>query len=120
MHEFDFNEPDLLDQDHRLIRSQLRRFVNEVIVPQADAWEQSGEISRELFRELGRLGFLGMRHPVEYGGGGLGAMASVVLGEELSRCTYGGVATATTVATTPNCSGAYSRDNTGSAISGIA
>jgi len=94
MPEFDFLEPDLLSEDLRLIRDQVRRYVNEVIVPQADSWEQAGEIPRQAFRDFGRLGFLGMRHPVEYGGGGMGAMASVVLGEELSRCTYGGVATA--------------------------
>ena len=97
MNEFEFNEPDLLDEDHRMIRAQIRRYVEEVIVPQADAWEQAGEIPREAFRDFGKLGFLGMRHPVEYGGGGLGALASVVLGEELSRSTYGGVVAAFTV-----------------------
>jgi acyl-CoA dehydrogenase len=95
--EFEFKEPDLLDEDHRMIRTQVRRYVQEVIMPQADAWEQAGEIPRQAFRDFGKLGFLGMRHPVEYGGGGLGAMASVILGEELSRCTYGGVASAFTV-----------------------
>ncbi len=97
MTEFDFNEPDLLDEDHRMIRAQIRRYVEEVIVPQADAWEQAGEIPRQAFRDFGKLGFLGMSHPVEYGGGGMGAMASVILGEELSRSTYGGVASAFTV-----------------------
>ena len=97
MTDFDFQEPDLLDEDHRMIRAQVRRYVEEVITPQAEAWERAGEIPREAFRDFGRLGFLGMRHPVEYGGGGLGAMASVILGEELSRCTYGGVAAAFTV-----------------------
>ncbi len=97
MTSFDFAEPDLLDEDHRMIRAQIRRYVDDVIVPEADAWEAAGEIPREAFRRFGALGFLGMRHPVEYGGGGLGSMASVVLGEELSRCTYGGVAAAFTV-----------------------
>ena len=97
MADFDFNEPDLLDEDHRMIRDQVRRYVEEVIVPQASAWEEAREIPRQAFRDFGRLGFLGMRHPVEYGGGGLGALASVVLGEELSRCTFGGVAAAFTV-----------------------
>lgn len=97
MNEFEFGEPNILDDDLRMIRAQVRRFVEEVIVPQADAWEQSGHIPRELFQQLGQLGFLGMRHPVDYGGGGLGAMASVILGEELARCTYGGVAAALTV-----------------------
>ena len=97
MTEFDFSEPDVLDEDHRMIRAQVRRYVEDIIVPQAGAWEEAGEIPRKAFRDFGELGFLGMRHPVEYGGGGLGAMASVVLGEELSRSTYGGVAAAFTV-----------------------
>lgn len=97
MNIFEFNEPNILSEELSMIRAQIRRFVDERIVPRADEWEQSGHIPRELFQELGALGFLGMRHPSEYGGGDMGAMASVVLGEELARCTYGGVATAITV-----------------------
>lgn len=96
---FEFNEPNVVSEELQLVRAQVRRFVEEVILPQADPWEQTGEIPRELFRELGRLGFLGMRHPIEYGGSGLGSLASVILGEELARCTYGGVASAITVHT---------------------
>ncbi len=95
---FDLNEPSaMLDEDHRMIRSQLRRYVDDVIVPEAEAWETSGDIPRRAFTGLGELGFLGMRHPVEYGGGGLGPLASVVLGEELARSSFGGVAAALTV-----------------------
>ena len=97
MIEFDFNEPNTVPEEMRMLRDQVRRFVNEVIMPQADEWENSGHISRDLFLQLGKLGWLGMRHPEEYGGGGLGAMASVILGEELSMCTYGVVATAVLV-----------------------
>src|SRR5438067_1195663 len=97
MTEFEFNEPGVLDEDHRMIRAQVRRYVEEVIMSQGDAWELAGEIPRHAFRDFGALGFLGMRHPVEYGGGGLGSLASVVLAEELSRSTYGGVASAFTV-----------------------
>lgn len=97
MTEFEFLEPDLLDEDLRMVREQVRRFAKERILPFADEWESSGEIPRALFRELGGLGFLGMRHPVEYGGGGMGSLASVVLGEELARSGYGGVASALTV-----------------------
>ncbi len=94
---FEFQEPEYLDEDLRMVRAQVRRFVDEVIVPNGESWEARREIPRQVFRELGALGFLGMRHPVEYGGGGLGAMASVVLGEELARSTFGGVAAALTV-----------------------
>lgn len=94
---FEFAEPDILSDELRMVRQQVRRYVDEVIVPQGDAWEAAGEIPRSVFQELGELGFLGMRHPVEYGGGGMGALASVVLGEELARSGYGGVASALTV-----------------------
>lgn len=94
---FEFKEPDVLTEELCIVRSQVRRYVEEVIVPAADSWELSGEIPRDIFRELGKLGFLGMRQPVEYGGGGLGSLASVVFGEELARSTYGGVASAITV-----------------------
>jgi acyl-CoA dehydrogenase len=94
---FEFNEPDILGEDLRMVRDQVRRLVDEVVVPHGDAWEAAGEIPREVFRRFGELGFLGMRHPVEYGGGGLGPMASLVLAEELARSSYGGVASALTV-----------------------
>ena len=99
MTEFEFNEPNILSDELQMVRAQIRRLVNELIVPHGDAWEAKGEIPRQVFRDFGALGFLGMRHPVEYGGGGLGALASVVLGEELSRSSYGGVASAFTVHT---------------------
>src|SRR5690606_3848582 len=97
MTEFEFNEPSYLSDDLRLVRAQVRRFVDEVIVPNGDAWEQAGEIPRSVFQQLGQMGFLGMRHPEEYGGGGMGPLASVVLGEELARSSYGGIASALTV-----------------------
>jgi len=97
MTDFEFLEPEILGEDLRMVREQVRRFVNEVIVPNGDEWEAKGEIPRDVFRRLGAMGFLGMRHPVEYGGGGMGPLASVVLGEELSRSSYGGVASALTV-----------------------
>lgn len=94
---FEFKEPALLSEELKMVRQQVRRYVEEVIVPQGEDWEAKGEIPRQVFRDLGGMGFLGMRHPVDYGGGGLGALASVVLGEELSRSSFGGVASALTV-----------------------
>lgn len=97
MTEFIFNEPDLRDEDLQLIRAQVRRYVSEMILPNGDAWEKAGMVPRQVFRDLGKLGLLGMRHPVEYGGSGLGAMSSVILGEELGRGSFGGVTAALTV-----------------------
>ena len=60
------------------------------VLPVADQWEFDGMVPREIFRNLGALGFFGVRYPLEYGGGGLGPMSSVVFGEELTRSSYGG------------------------------
>ena len=94
---FEFAEPDTRDQSLALVRAQIRRYAEARIAPQGQAWEQAGEIPRAVFHELGGLGLLGMRHPVEYGGGGLGPLSSVILAEELSRSGFGGVASALTV-----------------------
>lgn len=94
---FEFGEPRWLDDEYLMLREQVRRFVEAEIMPYGDAWEREGTVPRELFRKLGDLGLLGMRHPEAFGGGGLGPLASVILAEELSRGGYGGVATAITV-----------------------
>src|ERR1700741_2282558 len=79
-------------EEHEELRRQLRRFVEERIKPFAPAWEQQGSVPRETLREIGELGFLGIRYPSEYGGRELDTLGSVVLAEELGRSTFGGVA----------------------------
>jgi acyl-CoA dehydrogenase len=85
------HDPVYIDEELRQFRSQVTRFVDEEIVPHADAWEASGKVPRELFRKAGELGFLGVRYPTEYGGSDLNALYTVVMAEELGKCTYGGV-----------------------------
>ena len=60
--------------------------------PKADAWEEEGYVPREILREMGELGFLGIRYPSLYGGSELDTLGTVVLAEELGRSTYGGFA----------------------------
>jgi len=73
-----------------MLREQIRRFIETEIVPNGDAWEEAGKVPRDIFPKMGELGFLGMRYPEQYGGADLDTMASVVLAEELGRCTFGG------------------------------
>ena len=82
-----------MDTDtYRLLQESIRRFVEKEVVPKADAWEAQGFVPREVLREMGRLGFLGLRYPEEFGGGALDARATALLAEELGRSTYGGFA----------------------------
>jgi acyl-CoA dehydrogenase len=81
-----------LGEEHELLRSQLRRFVEEEIKPHAQKWEADGMVPREVLQRMGELGFLGIRYPAEYGGSDLNTLATVVLAEELGRSTFSGVA----------------------------
>jgi acyl-CoA dehydrogenase len=79
-------------EEHAALRAQIRRFVESEIKPNAEAWENSGFVPREILRRMGALGFLGIRYPEEFGGSALDTLATIVLAEELGRSTFGGVA----------------------------
>ncbi len=81
-----------MDDTLRLIQESIRRFVEKEIVPHGHKWEEQGFVPREVLRAMGKLGFLGLRYPEEYGGGALDARATALLAEELGRSTFGGFA----------------------------
>jgi len=74
-----------------MLRQQIRRFIDQEVLPEADAWEREGRIPQSIFRKLGGLGMLGLGHPIEHGGTDMGPVASVLFAEELARSTYGGL-----------------------------
>ncbi|MGQ0655956.1 MAG: acyl-CoA dehydrogenase family protein [Betaproteobacteria bacterium] len=80
------------DDTHRLLRESVRRFVENEVLSHGAAWEEQGMVPREVLRKMGGLGFLGLRHPEEYGGTALDALSTAVLAEELGRSTFGGFA----------------------------
>ncbi len=63
----------LLSDEERQIRDLARRWIVDRVLPEVEDWYESGEFpARELAKELGELGFLGMQLPEI---GGLGAVA---------------------------------------------
>jgi glutaryl-CoA dehydrogenase len=64
----------LLDEDELLIRETVRRFADDALRPVAAAHFENGTFPREVVRELGRLGVLGM-HLDGYGCAGTSAVA---------------------------------------------
>ncbi len=80
------------DDTFRMLRESVRRYVEKEIVPKAPAWEEQGFVPREVLREMGSLGFLGLRYPEEFGGAALDARATALLAEELGRSSFGGFA----------------------------
>ena len=79
-------------EEHVQLQDSLRRFIEAEINPHVDEWEKAGIFpAHELFGKMGKLGFLGVTKPVEYGGLGLDYSFSVAMTEALGSIHCGGV-----------------------------
>lgn len=85
--------------DHELFRKSVRDYVATKLRPNAEAWEEEGIFPRSVFKELGDLGFLGIRVPESYGGSGLDFWYTTAFAEELARSTMAGLNMAVMVQT---------------------
>lgn len=84
-------ERDLYDDEHQAFGDSFRTFIAKEITPHYAEWEEAGIAPRELYREAGRNGFLGMAIPEEYGGGGSHDFRfNAILAEELATAGIGG------------------------------
>ena len=77
----DYELPDHL----REIQRTVREFVQSEVKPHAREWDEKGEFPWEVVRKLGPLGLMGIAVPEEYGGAGLGSLATAVVVEEIAR-----------------------------------
>jgi butyryl-CoA dehydrogenase len=71
--------------EQQQVRDAFARFADERIVPQAAALDEAHAFPRELFAELGRLGFFGIRYPEDVGGSGLDLVTFCLALEEIAR-----------------------------------
>lgn len=74
-----------LPEELREIQRTVREFVAAEVRPRAREWDEKGEFPWEVVRKLGPLGIMGITVPEEYGGAGMGALATAVVVEEIAR-----------------------------------
>src|SRR5215469_4467705 len=74
-----------LSDEQQQLRRSVREFAEREIAPHVMQWDEASQFPLEIIKELGRLGFLGMVFPTEYGGAGMGYVEYVLAIEELSR-----------------------------------
>ena len=87
-------------KEHDQVRKAIRDFVNKRINPFVDEWEEKGMAPlHELFKEMGELGFLGIRYDPKYGGEGLDYWYETILLEECARIKCGAIPMAIAVQT---------------------
>ncbi len=78
--------------EHLEIRKTLRRYIDEALNPQVDAWEEAEMAPlHDIFQGLGALGLLGLNKPEAYGGGGLDYSYAMAMAEELGHIRCGGI-----------------------------
>ncbi|HEY8160811.1 MAG: acyl-CoA dehydrogenase family protein [Methylocystis sp.] len=79
-----------LDETLEAIRSEMRKFAADNVVPFAQEWHaKNAYIPLEVIGGLAELGVFGLTIPEEYGGSGMGKIAMCVVSEELSRAYIG-------------------------------
>ena len=59
-----------LTDEQRLLRDTARDFARNELAPHAAEWDREARFPKEALAELGKLGFMGMLVPPEYGGAG--------------------------------------------------
>ena len=74
----------ILDQQQTMIRDTARQFAREQLAPNAAAWDRDSIFPREALAAMGRLGFMGMTVPEEWGGVGADAVSLAVALEEIA------------------------------------
>ena len=74
---------------HEELRAKIRSFAEEEIKPLAFLMDQNNEFPEEAVKKLGKLGWMGIPFPKEYGGAGLDALSYAIAVEELARVDGG-------------------------------
>ena len=77
--------------EHDAFRADVRRFLAEHVLPEADEWERDRKLPRRLWTELAQHDLLGLAYPTSVGGTDRDIFHSVAFLEELGRAGYGGL-----------------------------
>ena len=85
----------LHEGDNQYIEQSVREFCRAVVRKDHDKFIKAKQFSREIFRQMGELGFLGAMIPEEYGGAGMNMRQYIALMESLA--CYGGGSIALTL-----------------------
>lgn len=76
---------ELLSDDHKIIRSAIRDWVDRSVMPIIDDAAQHHSFPKHIIKELGEIGAFGPYIPEKYGGAGMDQVAYGVIMTELER-----------------------------------
>ncbi len=73
--------------DERAIHETFSRFADEQVKPRAQAIDEAKQFPRQLFEQVGALGFFGMRYPEQWGGTSMSTRAYLLAVEQIARAS---------------------------------
>jgi butyryl-CoA dehydrogenase len=78
-----------LSETQRIFKDTFRKFAESEISPLVEEAEETETFPRQLFPQMGKLGYLCPRYSEKYGGGAIDKVSEVLIREELSRVCQG-------------------------------
>ncbi|MEM0138991.1 MAG: acyl-CoA dehydrogenase family protein [Ferroplasma sp.] len=75
---------EMLDDEHTLLQNSVRSFAAREIMPLANKIDIENYFPIEIFRKMGKEGYLGITVPEEYGGSGSDYLSQAIVEEEIS------------------------------------
>ena len=76
-------------EEHEALRMQVREFVETEVKPIAAMLDKENKFPHEAIEKFGKMGFMGLPYPKEYGGAGKDILSYAIAVEELSRVDGG-------------------------------
>ncbi|MFD9667073.1 dihydro-p-hydroxycinnamoy-CoA dehydrogenase [Rhodococcus sp. NPDC059968] len=79
-------ERTIFDADHDAFRETVRRFAERDVAPHLRDWADAGQVDRDVYRQAGKLGLLGINVEERFAGGGIDDFRfNAIVIEELCR-----------------------------------
>lgn len=74
-----------LTKEQTMIKEMVKEFVENVIKPRAIEIDKEAKFPEDIFKEMGKLGFMGIPFPEKYGGSGGDTLSYVLAVEEIAK-----------------------------------
>jgi len=76
-------------EEHEALRAKIREFAETELKPQTFLLDKENEFPAEIVKQMGKMGWMGIPYPKEYGGMGLDMLSYAIAVEEFSRVDGG-------------------------------
>ena len=81
-----------LTDEQKMLQKMIREFAEEVVAPGAIERDRTKEFPKEIFKQLGEMGIMGLPFEETYGGAGSDTISFAIVTEELSKaCASTGI-----------------------------